>query len=155
MALIKTNSEAALMIQTKLIADTPDIPSPPSLGPVDVLYGDRDSLAHLPAITIEMVDKKSNVTPFLVDKASYAAYIMVYYGRRGDPEASRLAADQFAEEVVKILNEDPQWPDGVGAQRLIKGWVTRLEPGYARRGGDNIYAARITWEALSQAPLGG
>ena len=148
MALLAWPSEVGTMLQTGLSTGL----IPYGFAANDVYYGDRDPV-KFPAVTIEVADMPIDVRYVGRTVRRFAAYLMVYYGKYTDAEATRLAADQTAENVCKVLNLDPQWHDGGGNQRLIKAWVTRLQPGYARRDNAILYVARITWEAESQAPL--
>jgi hypothetical protein len=148
MALLAWPSEVGQMLQSGLATSL----IPYGFAANDVYYGDRDP-TKFPAVTIEVVDMPIDVRFTSRTVRKFAAYLMVYYGRYADAEATRLAADIQAENVCKVLNADPQWKDSGGNQRLIKGWVTRLQPGYAKRNNAILYAARITWEAESQAPL--
>lgn len=136
------------MICDKLSVDL----NPYGFDPDDVYYGDRMP-TKFPAVTVEVVDVQYNVRFTARTEYNFAAYLMVYYGRYADAEATRLAADVKAEQVKDVMNSDIQWKDGGGNQRLIKGWVTRLQPGYATRNKTLLYVARITWEAMSLAPL--
>lgn len=117
-----------------------------------VYYGDVDPV-KFPTVTLEVADNKIEVGNIQLAKREFAVYLMVYYGRYSPQESARLAADQLAENVCRVLNTDFQWKDSGGNQRIIRGWTTRLQPGYAIRTNSRLYAARITWEALSQAPL--
>ena len=148
MALLKNPSDICQMIVDKLKANAVTL----GVAAVDVYYGDRDAFTDYPAIAVEIVDSTVDVMPGYRGKYRFAAYVMVYHGKYSDAEALKKAADIFGERVRDVLNSDPQWKDVSLNQQLISAWVTRLEPGYARRG-SLVYATRITWEALSQAPL--
>jgi hypothetical protein len=149
MALLKNPSEICTMIVDKLKAETATLGVPVK----DIYYGDRDAFTDYPAIAVEVIDNPVEVKPpSYRGKYRFAAYIMVYFGQYSDAENVKKEADEFGELVRDVLNEDPQWKDIGGNQQLIAAWVTRLEPGYARRG-SRVFATRITWEALSQAPL--
>lgn len=151
-ALLKWPSEVGTMIVDRLNVDLPALPGD-DFRSDSVCYGDRNP-PWFPFVTVEVVDLQIDVRFVSRTNRNFAAYLMVYYGKYGDQEATRVAADQCAETVCDTLNAaGPQWPNGLGSQRLVKSWVTRLQPGYARRDNALMYVSRITWEALSQSPL--
>lgn len=148
MALLSEPSEIGQMIVDKLQVDL----VPVGFQAEDVYYGDRDPV-NFPAVTVEVVDKQIRVRNLGRTELQFAAYLLVYYGRYDPAETARKQSDQKAEQVVDVMNSDYQWRDGSGNQRLIKAWCTRLEPGYATRNRSVLYVSRITWEAMSMAPL--
>lgn len=148
MALLAWPSEVGTMLQTSLATTL----IPYGFAANDVYYGDRNPTKY-PAVTIEVADMPIDVRYTSRTVRRFVAYLMVYYGKYSDASATRLAADQIAENVCRALNIDPQWRDVGGNQRLIKAWVTRLQPGYAKRDNAILYVSRVTWEAESQAPL--
>lgn len=148
MTLLKWPSEVAQMLVDDLKAGAATL----GIAEQDVYYGDRTNIIDFPAIAVEVFDRPVVVRFTRRTEVKFAAYVMAYFARYEDNETLRKAADEFSEKVVEYLNRDPQWKDVSDEQRLIWGWVTRLEPGYAKRG-SVVYAARITWEAGSQAPL--
>lgn len=148
MALLVWPSEVGTMLKTELSTKL----VPYGFDPDSVSYGDGDPV-KFPSVSIEVADNKIEVTQISRAQREFAAYLMVYYGRYDAQQPARLAADQQAENVCRVLNQDFQWKDSGGNQRLIRAWVTRLQPGYAILNRTRVYAARITWEALSQAPL--
>lgn len=148
MALLVWPSEIGTMLKTELSTRL----VPYGFDSDAVYYGDVDPV-KFPTVTLEVADNKIDVKNLARAEREFAVYLMVYYGRYSPQESARLAADQLAEDVCAVLNQDFQWKDSGGNQRVIRGWTTRLQPGYAIRQNSRLYAARITWEALSQAPL--
>lgn len=148
MALLVWPSEVGTMLKDELSVRL----VPYGFDPDAVYYGDVDPV-KFPTVTLEVADNLIDVKNIARAERRFAVYLMVYYGRYDPQEAARLAADQLAENVCRALNTDFQWHDSNGNQRVIKGWTTRLQPGYAILNRSRVYAARITWEALSQAPL--
>lgn len=148
MALLKWPSEVAQMLVDGLVAGLPAY----GFDTDSVYYGDRMP-TKFPAVTVEVADNPIEVRYVTRTVRNFAAYLMVYHGRYNAAETTRKAADVNAENVAKVLNVDPQWKDSLGQQRLVYSWVTRIQPGYAKRDNAILYVARLTWEAQSQAPL--
>jgi hypothetical protein len=116
------------------------------LGVQDVWYGEQTNIPRFPALTVDPAPVKStlNGVPMML-RNDFTVYVYVYLAKIGDLQATRLACEQLAEAVRDVIHTDKT----LGGN-IIQGWVTEIEPGFARKSGALLVADRITFEGMDK-----
>jgi hypothetical protein len=88
-------------------------------------------------------------------QATHTCYILVYYAKVQNTEANKLEGEVMAENTVKFLDDNLTLTDVNGLDpKVIHGWCTEIDPGYAVKDGTLWHAVRITWQGMSKYQLG-
>lgn len=120
-----------------------------------IFYGDQHKIPKAPTLCVEP-------GPYLASLIGASASLprkdntiqlifMLYHGKIQDVQLTRQQCDELARSLMKYLDSQRTTMGG----RVIFGHVISIEPGYAVRGGDELRAARITWEGKSRTTVGG
>lgn len=116
------------------------------LGLQDVYYGDQTVIPRTPCLAVEGVEKVRELKgiPFQTEN-TFQVSLLLYHAKVQSNEMTRKQCDAHAHEVEAALHEDVTF-EGL----VIWGFVRRIESGYATRGGNLMYASRLTWEGLTK-----
>ena len=125
-----------------------------TIGLKGVSYGDQEKIPQTPWLAVEPGPMDS-VTEGASNRQKHTLtmYLILYLARVQSKQVTRSEIDAMIKKVVEVLHSDTQLgvlPDNL----VIQSWVTRREPGYARKGGALLNAARITWPGLSRSRVG-
>ena len=135
-----------------------------NLGLKDVWFGDQDTFPRVPCVAVEPVDMvRPDPTPMMISFHEMECYITVYDIAIGNQDKLQLATDQLAEQIADTIHADPDtnevgplFPDGrlwTLRGTLTIGWVTRIEHGFAVKGGKLMRCARLTYVGRSRVPI--
>lgn len=123
------------------------------LGVVDIFFGDQANMPHSPTVCVEPGPVRSEYqgAPFVTNN-ELTVYIMLYHSKVSLPAGSLQDAAKesisLAQQIRDLLHEDKTIKG-----RVLHGFVTNLEPGYATRGGSLWRSTRITWQGMSKVSI--
>ena len=121
------------------------------LGLQAVYYGDQNLINTVPCVTVEGADKSRDLqTTSERTRNVLRTLMMVYYSRMQPLEETQRDVEVLAEQVEALLHEDRT----LGGL-VIHGFVSSIEPGYARRDRVLLRVARIVWQGTTLTRLGG
>lgn len=116
---------------------------------LDVWYGDQDKIPRQPAACVEAGPKarELNGAPRRT-QVVMEVYVIIYHEQIADGQESQRLSEQRAEATEDLLHQDSAL-----SGLVIHSLVTSNEPGYVRRGGQQVKASRLTLQCTSQKML--
>lgn len=132
--------------EAKLIANSN------TLGLQAVYYGDQRQIPTTPIACIEPSDKQMPTykSATRVLSVEVTLYILVYFAVVGSPQDNRLGADDLAEAIEDLVNQDPMMSTDPAAPLVIDSHVSAVESGYATKQNSIYRSSRLTIKALTQ-----
>lgn len=117
-----------------------------------IFYGDQANIPETPTVCVEAGPMHAEYAgaPFVTDNR-FIVYILVYHSKiniREGIQLTRLECDQLAEAIQDELHVDKTMGDTV-----ISGFVTDIDPNYARRGNVLLCTSRLTWMGMNKSAI--
>jgi hypothetical protein len=120
-----------------------------------VFYGDVALIPKVPAVAVQPGSRRRTFNQTgLQYEIVFQTLITVYHSQLSDIQDVTKDVDELAEEIEATINAARLLPDGDGAQRIIHGYISEVEPGYATRGTSLFVAHRLTHTAISRHRVG-
>jgi hypothetical protein len=139
-------------LQTKIAGGTFTV-TPSDSNPMDVWYGDQNTIGRTPTVCIEP-DEKQRTLEGLPNMTvnEFTIFILVYHNKVQDMQLTRKECDVLAYEIEKLIHQDLQLTNG-GSPRLIHGFVRQNESGYTYKGNTLYRTARLTFYGKNKTSL--
>jgi hypothetical protein len=114
-----------------------------------IFYGDQEKFPATPCICVDPVTRTRDLqgVSFRTDN-NFTVYVLVYHGRVQDNQLTRKQAQQIAEAVETLLNNDSQ----LGGL-TINAWCSNNESGYVFRQGTMWRTNRVTFSGYTKTRL--
>lgn len=122
------------------------------LGLEEVYYGDQNLIGNTPSVAVEPgpfsrtlegggvggKGRTENIT---------TVFFLIYIARLDGKQDLRRELDVLSESIVDKLHEDM-----TAGGSVIHGYVTAIDPGYAKRG-SLMLASRLTWRGINKSQI--
>lgn len=120
-----------------------------------VYYGDLSLIPTVPSCSVVSGIRNRNFNQTgLQYEIELTTYITIFHSLVADTQVLHKDLEELAELIEQTLNLARLLPDSGGAQRIIHGRVSSVEPGFASRGTSLFMAHRLTHSAISRQQVG-
>lgn len=141
--------QVGLIKASALALGIPDLPGATVPGgDPSVFFGDQTLIPVTPTICVAPGPRDRDIGHTKAGFRSintFTVFFMIYHGKVQDAQTNELQCLQYAESVEALLHQNKQMSGYV-----YNGWVERLDPGIAMRGGTLMRATRLTWIGNSE-----